>query len=214
MFDIRCIGCQRCSREAISMWYHDHQLRWDEVCLAKMWRGTGKTATFVIGALQRIDYSVSRCQALMLAPTREAQMHWYCRGCCRMYNMSWCAECINVWQFVSRVNTDSATAEKGIPECVKCLLQDVTSICFGYQGQSHSKHIWRHWAERRGLYGVVQRETCVNIRSWRIRSTKLPWPLETTWKSRRMSAPCLDGKAVKLIHLDGNHIHEITIKYH
>lgn len=33
--------------------------------------GTGKTATFVIGALQRIDYSVSRCQALMLAPTRE-----------------------------------------------------------------------------------------------------------------------------------------------
>lgn len=33
--------------------------------------GTGKTATFVIGALQRIDYSNSRCQALMLAPTRE-----------------------------------------------------------------------------------------------------------------------------------------------
>lgn len=89
MFNIRCIGCQRCSREAISMWYHDHQLRWDEVSFAKMWRGTGKTATFVIGALQRIDYSVSRCQALMLAPTREAQMHWYCRGCCRMYNVSW-----------------------------------------------------------------------------------------------------------------------------
>eukprot|EP00438_Fugacium_kawagutii_P028303 Skav219878 [mRNA] locus=scaffold777:284437:304008:+ [translate_table: standard] len=34
-------------------------------------RGTGKTATFVIGALQRIDYSMNRCQALMLAPTRE-----------------------------------------------------------------------------------------------------------------------------------------------
>eukprot|EP00931_Biecheleriopsis_adriatica_P058104 TRINITY_DN3451_c0_g4_i3.p1 TRINITY_DN3451_c0_g4~~TRINITY_DN3451_c0_g4_i3.p1 ORF type:complete len:394 (+),score=96.52 TRINITY_DN3451_c0_g4_i3:81-1262(+) len=35
--------------------------------------GTGKTATFVIGALQRIDYSDSRLttQALILAPTRE-----------------------------------------------------------------------------------------------------------------------------------------------
>jgi len=33
--------------------------------------GTGKTATFVIGSLQRIDYSRKSCQALMLAPTRE-----------------------------------------------------------------------------------------------------------------------------------------------
>jgi len=33
--------------------------------------GTGKTATFVIGALQRIDYSNPKCQALILAPTRE-----------------------------------------------------------------------------------------------------------------------------------------------
>jgi len=33
--------------------------------------GTGKTATFVIGALQRIDYQNSQCQALILAPTRE-----------------------------------------------------------------------------------------------------------------------------------------------
>jgi len=33
--------------------------------------GTGKTATFVIGSLQRIDYSVNACQALILAPTRE-----------------------------------------------------------------------------------------------------------------------------------------------
>jgi translation initiation factor 4A len=33
--------------------------------------GTGKTATFTIGALQRIDYSNSQCQALILAPTRE-----------------------------------------------------------------------------------------------------------------------------------------------
>jgi len=33
--------------------------------------GTGKTATFVIGVLQRIDYGNCQCQALILAPTRE-----------------------------------------------------------------------------------------------------------------------------------------------
>jgi len=33
--------------------------------------GTGKTATFTIGALQRIDYANRECQALILAPTRE-----------------------------------------------------------------------------------------------------------------------------------------------
>merc|ERR1712032_384355 len=33
--------------------------------------GTGKTATFVIGCLQRVDYSLKECQALILAPTRE-----------------------------------------------------------------------------------------------------------------------------------------------
>jgi translation initiation factor 4A len=33
--------------------------------------GTGKTATFVVGALQRIDYTHATCQALILAPTRE-----------------------------------------------------------------------------------------------------------------------------------------------
>jgi translation initiation factor 4A len=33
--------------------------------------GTGKTATFVIGVLNRIDYERKVCQALILAPTRE-----------------------------------------------------------------------------------------------------------------------------------------------
>jgi len=33
--------------------------------------GTGKTATFVIGSLQRIDTSLRACQGLILAPTRE-----------------------------------------------------------------------------------------------------------------------------------------------
>eukprot|EP00401_Gymnodinium_catenatum_P051760 CAMPEP_0117485154 /NCGR_PEP_ID=MMETSP0784-20121206/14824_1 /TAXON_ID=39447 /ORGANISM="" /LENGTH=391 /DNA_ID=CAMNT_0005279743 /DNA_START=100 /DNA_END=1275 /DNA_ORIENTATION=+ len=33
--------------------------------------GTGKTATFVIGCLQRVNYNVAACQALILAPTRE-----------------------------------------------------------------------------------------------------------------------------------------------
>jgi translation initiation factor 4A len=33
--------------------------------------GTGKTATFVIGSLQRIDFGNNACQTLILAPTRE-----------------------------------------------------------------------------------------------------------------------------------------------
>jgi len=33
--------------------------------------GTGKTATFLIGVLERIDYERRKCQALILAPTRE-----------------------------------------------------------------------------------------------------------------------------------------------
>jgi len=33
--------------------------------------GTGKTATFVIGCLQRIDMNLKACQSLILAPTRE-----------------------------------------------------------------------------------------------------------------------------------------------
>lgn len=33
--------------------------------------GTGKTATFSVGVLQRIDTTVNECQALILAPTRE-----------------------------------------------------------------------------------------------------------------------------------------------
>ena len=33
--------------------------------------GTGKTATFTIGVLQRVDLGMKQCQALILAPTRE-----------------------------------------------------------------------------------------------------------------------------------------------
>ena len=39
--------------------------------LAQAQSGTGKTGTFSIAALQRIDTSVKAPQALMLAPTRE-----------------------------------------------------------------------------------------------------------------------------------------------
>jgi len=39
--------------------------------------GTGKTATFVIGCLQRIDYSHKQCQSLILAPTRELAQQIY-----------------------------------------------------------------------------------------------------------------------------------------
>jgi len=39
--------------------------------IAQAQSGTGKTATFAIGCLQQLDYSINQCQALILAPTRE-----------------------------------------------------------------------------------------------------------------------------------------------
>jgi len=39
--------------------------------IAQAQSGTGKTATFTIGVLQRIDVGQKACQALILAPTRE-----------------------------------------------------------------------------------------------------------------------------------------------
>lgn len=36
-----------------------------------VYKGTGKTATFAVSILQKIDTSVAECQALVLAPTRE-----------------------------------------------------------------------------------------------------------------------------------------------
>ena len=38
--------------------------------IAQAQSGTGKTATFSIGALQVIDYKSPNCQALILSPTR------------------------------------------------------------------------------------------------------------------------------------------------
>ncbi|MDP2436427.1 MAG: DEAD/DEAH box helicase [archaeon] len=42
-----------------------------EDVIAQAQSGTGKTATFSIGILQKLDYSLMECQALILAPTRE-----------------------------------------------------------------------------------------------------------------------------------------------
>ena len=39
--------------------------------IAQSQSGTGKTATFTISILQRIDIDLKQCQALILAPTRE-----------------------------------------------------------------------------------------------------------------------------------------------
>ncbi|KAK3095333.1 hypothetical protein FSP39_013331 [Pinctada imbricata] len=39
--------------------------------IAQAQSGTGKTATFSVGVLQRLDIEDKRCQALILAPTRE-----------------------------------------------------------------------------------------------------------------------------------------------
>lgn len=39
--------------------------------IAQAQSGTGKTGTFSISVLQRIDLELKQCQALILAPTRE-----------------------------------------------------------------------------------------------------------------------------------------------
>ena len=43
----------------------------DRDVIAQAQSGTGKTATFSISVLQKIDHTVKQCQALILAPTRE-----------------------------------------------------------------------------------------------------------------------------------------------
>ena len=40
--------------------------------IAQAQSGTGKTATFAIGSLQKIDQKLKEVQALVLAPTRES----------------------------------------------------------------------------------------------------------------------------------------------
>ena len=41
------------------------------ICLYLFFSGTGKTATFTIGILQRLNVELRQCQAIVLAPTRE-----------------------------------------------------------------------------------------------------------------------------------------------
>ena len=43
----------------------------DKDVIAQAQSGTGKTATFSISVLQKIDLNIKQCQALILAPTRE-----------------------------------------------------------------------------------------------------------------------------------------------
>lgn len=43
----------------------------DHDVIAQAQSGTGKTATFSVSVLQKIDHTVKQCQALILAPTRE-----------------------------------------------------------------------------------------------------------------------------------------------
>lgn len=46
-------------------------LRTGHDVIAQAQSGTGKTATFTISVLQRLDKSLKECQALIMAPTRE-----------------------------------------------------------------------------------------------------------------------------------------------
>ena len=48
---------------------HIHTLGRDVIAQAQS--GTGKTATFAVSILQKLDTAKMQCQALVLAPTRE-----------------------------------------------------------------------------------------------------------------------------------------------
>ena len=56
--------------------------------IAQAQSGTGKTATFSIAILEKVDVTLRGCQALVLAPTRElAQQVYICRQNCRLLDI-------------------------------------------------------------------------------------------------------------------------------
>ena len=81
--------------------------------IAQAQSGTGKTATFTIGALQRQDYStdVPECQTLILAPTRElAQQIFKVAVALGDYLGAKCHSCIGG----TRLSEDINTLERGV----------------------------------------------------------------------------------------------------
>lgn len=58
--------------------------------IAQAQSGTGKTATFSVAILQRLDISIKSCQALVLAPTRELAQQVSC-GFLFLYYCGWLA---------------------------------------------------------------------------------------------------------------------------
>eukprot|EP00761_Pharyngomonas_kirbyi_P011407 gb/GECH01011432.1/.p1 GENE.gb/GECH01011432.1/~~gb/GECH01011432.1/.p1 ORF type:complete len:402 (+),score=97.43 gb/GECH01011432.1/:1-1206(+) len=79
--------------------------------IAQAQSGTGKTATFVIGALQQIDSSLKETQALILAPTRELaqQIEQVVNALGDYLNLK-CLACIGG----TSVKDDIATLEEGV----------------------------------------------------------------------------------------------------
>lgn len=79
--------------------------------IAQAQSGTGKTATFTIGILQKIDFSSNECQALILAPTRElAQQIQKVVLCLGDYLGVRCHSCIGG----TRVKDDIAKLQSGV----------------------------------------------------------------------------------------------------
>ena len=62
--------------------------------IAQAQSGTGKTGAFVVGLLQRVDFSKRACQALVLSPTRElaSQTEKVCQHCASV-----CLTLLAVW---------------------------------------------------------------------------------------------------------------------
>jgi translation initiation factor 4A len=79
--------------------------------IAQAQSGTGKTATFTIGILQRLDFSLNECQALLLAPTRELaqQIHKVVTNLGDYLNVK-CHSCIGG----TRVRDDITKLQSGV----------------------------------------------------------------------------------------------------
>jgi len=55
--------------------------------IAQAQSGTGKTATFAVAILQKLDVTLKECQALVLAPTRELAQQVHRLLCLVVYSL-------------------------------------------------------------------------------------------------------------------------------
>eukprot|EP00010_Vexillifera_abyssalis_P009510 CAMPEP_0201547700 /NCGR_PEP_ID=MMETSP0173_2-20130828/4199_1 /ASSEMBLY_ACC=CAM_ASM_000268 /TAXON_ID=218659 /ORGANISM="Vexillifera sp., Strain DIVA3 564/2" /LENGTH=423 /DNA_ID=CAMNT_0047956847 /DNA_START=82 /DNA_END=1353 /DNA_ORIENTATION=+ len=104
--------------------------------IAQAQSGTGKTATFAIGILQKLDFSKLECQALVLAPTRElAQQIQKVIIALGDYLNARCHSCIGG----TRVRDDIAKLQQGVHIVVGTPGRVFDMLCRGVLKPDHIK---------------------------------------------------------------------------